>query len=1035
MAKRYDVFVSYARADADAGLLNTSALKRAVENGLRRAGVVQPKVFLDRHQLRAMENWWPSILQALSESTTLLVLLSPQYLHRPYCYREWDEFRAHPGGTDSVAVLPVADIDEQAWKGREEWRQGLSRAQWLSFDSDDRWANELAEQLQLRGRQRRIALSLPGNLPLPVATFVGRSVELFLIQQSLSMPATNQTTVLYGAPGMGKTQVALQFAHRYRHAFEGGAWLVDARDTDLRGALVRLGDDPGLEPRLASGEASSSALWQRVLDAIKPVNWNPSDNRTTLVVLDHSTSMGILERPGFYVPSWQRLMATTSTEPSGADAASPNFIAIKPLPHADVLRLLRAWQPRRGEFNIPRFNSLEEEGLASVLAEHLGGWPLAAERIAWRLGDSDIRLTDLIGHLGGCAAHELDRSCGFHQYPETRLLAEVITEWLDTLSPVDVSALQFAAHMTVGKTPSKWLRRWVGQEHDESNWADLKRHWRLSGVVQDDDCAILTVNPLLSKGAAARLPENDKQQVEELVKAVLQDAASTTSATESPEWEALIDTATSLPSLPPLLSKAIDAAIPSLAGEIPDSVLLRWSMRRLPEINASFNANTRDESTRFVAILALQASAYAYRFATPRYSVQLVRKALDLGRHRFHANDPKPLRGALNLLLAKLLEDSSPKEAFDAARMATHIFRQPPPDDRTIAYATLLTATLGERLNLAHWEKDADQAERSFLHHTWAVSDSPEANRDLTNAYLQLSEIWEETNPKRALVLTSKAYRLAKEQLQEGGSPSRHRDLAKSARRYALLVAQTEPRTALTLLREATEIYAGFSGSTAQERPHLIDVASCALEFALVADAQPDRNEIPDERSEEKLAVAHSMLNQLKQTPGVRPSEQLLEARIHQVEARLRVTEEDRRTGLLLKALDIRRTIGPGTNRTASWLSIEIADRLRPTDAEAAARKYASALETARPDSPEEWLARARTATNTDLAHRAAAGSREIFMKHPTSELALRCLVEAYNELCRLAPWQDEERRFRINEARRLFNHASANDPTHAAAD
>src|SRR5215470_17223337 len=86
------------------------------------------------------------------------------------------------------------------------------------------------EDREQRARRRARSESIPatparpGNLPFPIATFIGRSAEL---KRAADLLASNRLVTVTGSGGCGKTRLALELARRLEAGFAAGAWFVD----------------------------------------------------------------------------------------------------------------------------------------------------------------------------------------------------------------------------------------------------------------------------------------------------------------------------------------------------------------------------------------------------------------------------------------------------------------------------------------------------------------------------------------------------------------------------------------------------------------------------------------------------------------------------------------------------------------------------------------------------------------------------------------------------------------------------------------
>ncbi|PWI18271.1 hypothetical protein DI272_32100 [Streptomyces sp. Act143] len=71
------------------------------------------------------------------------------------------------------------------------------------------------------------------NLPMPNAEFVGRDTQLAALQEKFAFAAASYTSpqVLYGMMGVGKHQIALEYAHRFASQYDL-VWWIPAMDPD-----------------------------------------------------------------------------------------------------------------------------------------------------------------------------------------------------------------------------------------------------------------------------------------------------------------------------------------------------------------------------------------------------------------------------------------------------------------------------------------------------------------------------------------------------------------------------------------------------------------------------------------------------------------------------------------------------------------------------------------------------------------------------------------------------------------------------------
>ncbi|WP_199736538.1 BTAD domain-containing putative transcriptional regulator [Micromonospora sp. HM5-17] len=136
----------------------------------------------------------------------------------------------------------------------------------------------------------RVALPAPRQLPADIAAFAGRTEQLDALDRLLgaadgAQPETVTIAVLTGSPGIGKTTLAVHWAHRVAARFPDGQLYVNLRGFDpggavmspydaLRGFLDALGVAPQQIPTTPDAQA---ALYRSLLAG-----------RRVLVVLDNA---------------------------------------------------------------------------------------------------------------------------------------------------------------------------------------------------------------------------------------------------------------------------------------------------------------------------------------------------------------------------------------------------------------------------------------------------------------------------------------------------------------------------------------------------------------------------------------------------------------------------------------------------------------------------------------------------------------------------------------------------------------------------
>ncbi|TQM80872.1 DNA-binding SARP family transcriptional activator [Saccharothrix saharensis] len=203
---------------------------------------------------------------------------------------------------------------------------------------------------------------VPAQLPVDVPGFVGREAELAELDGVLSANGSASIAAVTGTPGVGKTALAVRWAHRVRDRFPDGQLHADLRGhgpdgpvsaADVLAAFLRSSGLTAIPDRLDE----RAALFRTLLD-----------RRRMLIVLDNARSVDQV-RPLLPGGSSCLVLVTSRDSLAGLVARhGAHRIRLDLLPSADAVGLLRDLLGDRAD--------IEPEAVAT-LVERCARLPLA----------------------------------------------------------------------------------------------------------------------------------------------------------------------------------------------------------------------------------------------------------------------------------------------------------------------------------------------------------------------------------------------------------------------------------------------------------------------------------------------------------------------------------------------------------------------------------------------------------------------------------------------------------------------------------
>jgi DNA-binding SARP family transcriptional activator len=261
--------------------------------------------------------------------------------------------------------------------------------------------------------------------------FAGRSDLLDQLHRRVraAAPDTPVVQTLYGLGGVGKSHLAIEYAHRFADAYDV-VWWVDADQPALiPDQLITLAGRLGL----ASAPVASETV-ARVLAALS--------GRRTLVILDNADQPDTIAR---YLPTGTGHALVTSRSP--AWGALGGRIEVDVLARADTITLLRR-----------RIPVIPTE-VADQLSGELGDLPLAAAQAAAYLEQTGIDPADYLHRFRDRRAGLLARGDVFGYQGRIDTTWELSFERLRSSDPAAVALLDLAAFLAPEPIPMSLLSR------------------------------------------------------------------------------------------------------------------------------------------------------------------------------------------------------------------------------------------------------------------------------------------------------------------------------------------------------------------------------------------------------------------------------------------------------------------------------------------------------------------------------------------------------------------------------------------------
>ncbi|GAA3345499.1 hypothetical protein GCM10020358_52830 [Amorphoplanes nipponensis] len=264
------------------------------------------------------------------------------------------------------------------------------------------------------------------------AAFSGRNLLLEALRDQLlaTENVDGGRIALEGINGVGKTQIALEYAYRFAAAYDI-VWWVSAEQTDrVRTSLAELAERLGI-PGDAEAQVAEVREWLR--QGKPSARW--------LIVLDNADSP---EELYDFLPTGTGHVIVTSRNPHWSEKYHLPRLDVNVFARGESIELLRR-----------RVDGLSHDD-ADRIADALGDLPLALEQAAAWLALTGSSATEYLAELGARTARLLDQQAPPNQ-PSTTASVRLSYDRLRAKSPAAARLLELFAFLAPEAIPFRLL--------------------------------------------------------------------------------------------------------------------------------------------------------------------------------------------------------------------------------------------------------------------------------------------------------------------------------------------------------------------------------------------------------------------------------------------------------------------------------------------------------------------------------------------------------------------------------------------------
>jgi tetratricopeptide (TPR) repeat protein len=477
MEKKSKVFISYSHKDEE--------LRKYVEEHLAVLTKQGKLSFWSDRQIELGKEWYPTISKELNECKVAVLLISRHFLSSDFIMdKEVPLFleRQAKGELEIFMLMlsPCSWTEVECIAKLQGFPKDNKPLSSMSVNQKDEVMVEFVSKInqkcktQSNTSQKNNLRKKPFSIPFESKNdgAIGISDKLLEVHTALQDKSSHranigQVTTFQGMGGLGKTQLAVEYAHRYRDEYDGVVWLTVDQDIDRQ--LIELAENVGWVVKEADAKDK--------LDSAKTKYENLEN---MLLIYDNVENYIETVEPLIPKANNNKILITSRTIIDGFTS-----IELATLNEDNSLALL--------EYESKRFIRDDEKDSVNKLIKELDGLPLALEMAGAYMLNAEITWSDYWQLFKRQKVSFLEKSYIYgsgtnheNNIGKTLAIGEVIFNRIPLLKEI-IDLLAFSASEPMSK---ELLSKMLGVEEFEIAEA-IQEGTRLKYIKKEDEDEIV----------------------------------------------------------------------------------------------------------------------------------------------------------------------------------------------------------------------------------------------------------------------------------------------------------------------------------------------------------------------------------------------------------------------------------------------------------------------------------------------------------------------------------------------------------------